>query len=90
MRCERTARTDRSGAPGTPADGLNQAMADAMAAARRRRPGVRRLVLVQADLPAATGDQIRAALTASHHRIVRRSSPTVAVPAPRCSCATRT
>ncbi|HMS75025.1 2-phospho-L-lactate guanylyltransferase [Gordonia sp. (in: high G+C Gram-positive bacteria)] len=57
------------GRPGTPADGLNQAMADAMAAARRRRPGVRRLVLVQADLPAATGDQIRAALTAaSSHR----------------------
>ncbi|QHN18247.1 2-phospho-L-lactate guanylyltransferase [Gordonia amarae] len=45
--------------------GLNRAMADGIAAARRRWPEVRRVALVQADLPAATGTQLRAALAAA-------------------------
>ena len=45
--------------------GLNLAMAAGIAAARRRWPEVRRVALVQADLPAATGAQLRAALAAS-------------------------
>ncbi|WP_246221882.1 MULTISPECIES: 2-phospho-L-lactate guanylyltransferase [Gordonia] len=46
-------------------DGLNLAMAEGIGAARRRLPELRRVLLVQADLPAATGKQILEALVAA-------------------------
>ncbi|MEE3852635.1 2-phospho-L-lactate guanylyltransferase [Gordonia sp. LSe1-13] len=48
---------------GVGVDRLNQAFADAAADARRRWPTVRTVMLVQADLPAATADSFRSVVT---------------------------